>query len=286
MGMVFARWPGVSSIATPYLAAAALLAAGMAAPRAARADSFVETYLNPGVTSVTASTVCSVSNCAIGTETFNSDAAGDYAGKTLTTDFGTGGQITGTIAGNFQIDTPNQYGGASGNYAVTFDHNSGYSVTLSNAANGGGGVNYFGMELSALDPGNNLAFYNGNTLVATYTPQDLINALGKCPNGYCGNPSAPYKGQDPNEQFAFVNFYDQTGTFNRIVFTEGKNFGGGYEADNFTVAYRTNTSTTSGNVVPAPLPAPGGTPLGALVLAAAGLLHRRLSWRRIGTAAA
>ena len=40
------------------------------------------------------------------------------------------------------------------------------------------GVNYFGYRLSALDTGNQLAFLKGGTVVGTFTPADLIAALG------------------------------------------------------------------------------------------------------------
>jgi hypothetical protein len=62
----------------------------------------------------------------------------------------------------------------------------------------------------------------------------------KLPVAYHGNSNANFLGQDPGEAFAFVNFYDTTGTFNKVVFTEGNNFGGGYESDNHTVGFYTS----------------------------------------------
>jgi len=252
---------------------AMVLLAGLGSPLAAHADTFTDTYLAPDVQTPNAAAACGgQTNCTIGTETFNELPTGNYSDQTISTNFGTNGAITGTIAGNFEINKADQYGGAggNGNYIVTFDHNTGYSLDLSTQA--GTGVNYFGMDLTALDAGNDLSFYNGNTLVGTYTPQNLITALGACPNGYCGNPNT---GQDPNEQFAFVNFYDQSGTFDRIVFTENASFGGGYEADNFTVAYRPDNTVTQGVVVPAPMSGLGATPLGFGVLGIAMFIRRR-----------
>lgn len=262
------------SMITRQLGVAATLAA-LLAPGLAHADRFVATYMGPGVQSVTADQVCSVSGCVLGTETFNSAATGNYSGRTLSTDFGTGGRITGTMTGNYQIKQADQYGGAGGkgNYAVTFDHNTGYTLSLNNA---GKGVNYFGMNLMAIDPGNNLEFYSGNELVATYSSADMVKALGLCPGGpYCGNPAGPYQGWNGREQYAFVSFYDQKGTFDRIVFSEGKNYGGGFEADNFTVAYRSDTSRTPGTVLPAPLPPVGGSLLGSAMLGLAAWRRRR-----------
>jgi len=276
MGLMFKvqRPPGRRRL-RQVAALAMMMLAG--APLAARADTFTETYLAPDVQTPNAASACAgQSNCTIGTESFNELATGSYTGQTISTDFGTNGAITGTIAGNYSINPADQYGGAGGkgNYIVTFDHAAGYSLDLSTKA--GTGVNYFGMDLTALDAGNDLAFYNGNTLVGTYTPQNLISSLGSCPNSYCGNPNT---GQDKTEQFAFVNFYDQTGTFNRVVFTENAAFGGGYEADNFTVAYRSNNTVTQGSIVAAPMPGLGATPLGFGVLGIGMFFRRRRASR-------
>lgn len=267
------------------VAAAALLVGLSAAPAAQAADSFIQTYLSPGAQALDQSVVCAgTSICVMGLETFNDIAPKNYAGTAgFTSALGTGGMITATFSGNFQIVGKDVYGGAAnvGRYVTTFDHGAGYSVNLAHDKSLPG-VNYFGMWLSALDGGNYLDFYRGNQLVYTYTPADLIDALGSCPNGYCGNPNT---GANTNEQYAFINFYDQSGTFDRIVFHEDRSYGGGYEADNFSFGYR-NPNLPFGTVVevegasPAPLPALAGTPFG---LAAAALFMRR---RRKGPAAA
>jgi hypothetical protein len=257
-------------------ALAVIMVTGIAAPLSARADTFVESYLAPGVTTASSAAVCGgQTGCYLGTETFNELTPGSKSGTSYTTDFGSSGAVTATFTGNYSIAKADQYGGAgnTGNYAVTFDHSTGYTLSLATAA--GTGVNYFGMDLTALDAGNDVSFYNNNTLVATYTPSQMIAALGSCSSGtnaYCGNPVTK---QDSGEQFAFVNFYDQTGTFNKVVFTEGTNFGGGYEVDNMTVAYRATNLTVQGTVVPAPLPHLGATPIGAGILGVAAFFRRK-----------
>jgi hypothetical protein len=177
-----------------------------------------------------------------GVENFDSLAVQGYP-QSFTTSFGTSGAGS-TIAGTYaagsangiQINAADQYGGAggAGNYVVAFT-NTPYSLTLS--SNIPGGVNYFGYWLSALDKGNFVTFYgNGGQKLFTFDPSDVINAVNSSPNPnlFYGNPNAAYQGQDGGEPFIFLNFFDTTGTFSKVVFSE-VNFGGGYESDNHTV---------------------------------------------------
>ena len=227
-----------------------------------------ETYLAPGTEATSFQDICGgQATCSVGTETFNNMSTGDYttASTPITTNFGTYGAITGSISGNYTISPATQWGGANGtgNYIVTYS-SAGYTLNLNSTISPTGGVNYFGMELMSLDAGNNVSFYNGNTLVATYTPANLISALGSCPSSYCGNPNGPWQGANGTQQYAFINFYDTAGTFNKVVFTETPQVGG-YEADNFTVAYTAGASTIQGTIVPAPLPLLGASIPGILL---------------------
>jgi hypothetical protein len=167
-----------------------------------------------------------------GVETFDSLPKG--YGEHFKTDFGTGGKITG-VYNNVQINTPDQYGasGGVGKYAVAFQSDP-YELRLSTSLPGG--VDYFGYWLSALDPGNLVTFYSKGQELFQFRPQDVIDAINATGHAseYYGNPNANFLGQDGGEPFVFLNFFDDAGSFDKIVFQE-YNFGGGYESDNHTV---------------------------------------------------
>jgi len=203
------------------------------------ADPITVTYGAAGTMTPNATSVCgSTAGCTVGYETFSYAPQG--ALSSYTSNFSSGTGVASAYTGVYspiQVNPADQYGGAgdTGNYDVV----NGTSNTLTISRNGtGGGVNYFGIYISAADAGNELQFYNGSTLVYTYTAQNMMTALGSCANGtagnaYCGNPS-DYNA-DSGELFAYVNFVDTIGTFNTIVFTQ--NGGGGFESDNHAVAY-------------------------------------------------
>jgi hypothetical protein len=151
------------------------------------ADQFTVTYENPGIQSVVGlSGFCTGTTiCNYGQETFNS-----WNGSTpLTTDFGTGGLITGTYSGNIVRSVQNDYGGAGGTgyYADVVGQ---HSYTLNLTANGSDqapGVNYFGLWFSALDAGNLMQFYDKGVLLYSFTPAKFISLVGACPGGgFCG----------------------------------------------------------------------------------------------------
>jgi hypothetical protein len=239
----------------------------------AHADAFNITYEPPGVENVNQAALCAnlgSGPCTVGVENFNERSVG--TGETFTTNYGTGGTITGTYK-NVQITAADQYGGAggTGNYAVAFTSTS-YQVNLSTTLSTG--VNYFGFWLSALDVGNTVSFYRNGVDVYDFTPSQVIASLGTCTstNPYCGNPNSGFSGQDSSEQFVFVNFYDLAGSFDSIHFNE-VNFGGGYESDNHTVGY-----VTAETGIQAPEP----SSIALFLTGACGLfaLRRRLTGRR------
>ena len=238
------------------------------------ADTFVPTYESAGVQLPVQSAVCpGAGTCVIGTETFDTLPAQTGG---FTTDFGTGGRITGTYSGPYQLNDADQYGGVggAGRYPVIFPTQGSYTLTLTTDIAGGvPGVNYFALWFSALDQGNLLQFYRDDTLLYSFTPADFIALVGACPgpNPFCGNPTATFHGQDSAEQFAFLNFYDTTGFFNKVVFTQTS--GGGFESDDHTVAYM-NPPTPQGNNFSTPEP-------GSLaLLGAGGILVAFLARRR------
>lgn len=206
---------------------------------------FLVTGEPPGIQTPDVASICPGGDCQIGTETFDARPTG--AGQTFTTDFGTHGAITGTY-NNVQINPADVFGGAgrAGNYAVAYP-GSPYSLDLTTTLPTG--INYFGYWLSALDRGNSVAFYNGGTKVYSFNPTDFTKLTGPCPNPYCGNPNPP--GGDSGEPYAFLNFFDNGGTFDRIVFSENVP-GAGYESDNHTVGFATGISGTPINAVTEP----------------------------------
>ncbi len=144
------------------------------------------------------------------------------------------------------------------------------------------GINHFGLQISALDAGNKLAFYRAGVQVGQYGPADMIQQAGACPNGsnpYCGNPTT---GQDAGEQFAYINFFDLSGYFDEVKLTETG--GGGFESDNYTVGYfdtgaMLQTATVSD--VASAVPEPSSTGLLLSVLAALlGLAAWQRRWRQ------
>ena len=215
----------------------ALIAAGAAATL--RADAIVATYDAATVQAATGATLCgTATKCDIGEETFNSWNGTVPYTSTYSTSLddvgGLTGSFTGTYTGSLTESNTYEWGGAGGTGYYPTVTNSTYTLNL--AVSGTiPGVNYFGLWLSALDAENEIQLYNGTTLVYTFTAAQIIATMGACPSGtnpYCGNPN---NRQDTNEQFAFLNLYDETGFFTKVVFTEPDS--SGLESDNHTVGY-------------------------------------------------
>jgi hypothetical protein len=219
----------------------------------ARADVFNITYEAPGIEN----TLLPVAGG--GVETFNAEPTGF---QTFTTGFGA---ITGTYT-NVQVNSADQYGGSggTGNYAAAFT--TPYALTLSS------GVNYFGFWLSAVDPFNTITFYDNATTVGSLTGAQVTAALSGN-SAYFGNPDANFQNDDSGEVYAFINFVDETGTFNKIVFSE-TNSCCGFESDNDTIGM---ISTATRNVIPAPEPATGALLLVGLVGTAFAMRRRSVS---------
>ncbi len=221
------------------------------------ADQLAQTYLQPKVEAVSSAQLSPASSSVtpyFGTEIFNELPTGTTG---FTTNFNTGtmsgnlgNNITGTFSGSFTIAPHDQYGGAlgAGNYITTSSvTGSDLKLTHTNALPG---INYIGMQISALDAGNTLTFYRAGVQVGQYTPANLIQQVGACPstsNGYCGNPTTS---ENANQQYAYVNFFDLSGYFDEIKFTE--TCCGGFESDNYTVGYVDANAVFQATNVPEP----------------------------------
>jgi hypothetical protein len=247
-----------------------------AAPFAWAGNPFAVTYEAPGVETANTTLLCSGSgSCVMGTETFNEQSVSGSP-TSFSTNFGTGGLISGTYSGVL-VSGPTQYGGenGTGNYANATSSQP-YTLSLTSSASVGG-IDYFGIWVSAMDVGNVISFYNNGVLVYSFNPTSTFNSiLGTCsttPSAYCGNPSGPYRSADASEHFAYLNFYDTVGSFNEIVFSENPNTGD-FESSDQTVGHYSAQSGLS-------VPEPASIGLLAMGLLGSGILFvRRRSARR------
>lgn len=237
------------------LTVASLMAAAVVTP--AGATTITPTFGAAKAETVDQTALCAgTTTCVVGIETFNTRTVSNFTNG-FTTDFGTGGTITGTYASvgtpNLKLYANDAYGGSTtpvsstGQYAYPELFSGSYQLTLTTS--GVPGVNYFGLWISALDSNNDLKFYSNGTLVLDFTPtlmKSYINAMSN-KAAYYGNPE---NGLDTSEAFAFVNFISTDGTFDKVLFTNSGN--SGFESDNDTVAYRTPSSVVFGNAIPEP----------------------------------
>jgi hypothetical protein len=228
-----------------------------AAALPASASAFTLTYEAPGVQNTTATF------SAVGVETFNERSVSN--GQTFTSTFGSTG-ISATYSG-VDIRSADEYGGAGGTGKfASASYSDPYSVTFSTP------VDYFGYWLSALDAGNVVSFYNGSTLEATFNAGTIFGSAVKGDSAYFGNPNTAYLKQDSAQPYAFVNFYDTTGTFNKVVFSESSPNDGDYESDNQTVGIY---KSIGGTVISVPEPSSWAL----MSLGLVGLLGRRIRRR-------
>ncbi|MEH2330526.1 Npun_F0296 family exosortase-dependent surface protein [Nostoc sp.] len=81
-------------------------------------------------------------------------------------------------------------------------------------------LNYFGIDWGAISSGNVFSFYKGDTLIKSFTTEDV-------------NPVAPiHASQHGGEGNGYLHFYSDSSKdiFNKIVITQAG--GGGFESDN------------------------------------------------------
>ena len=137
------------------------------------------------------------------TETFDSVGAVVITGAGYTSP-----TIGGTYLGG-QVIGANQYGGAGGTgYYDVVGLNTSNPALLSQTLTFTAEKTYFGMWWSAGDAANVLEFYNGTTLIDTFTVGTVLSLLGPA---YSANPNPP-PGRNNGEKYAYLNFTGTGGT--------------------------------------------------------------------------
>lgn len=245
-------------IAGGTVAAALALFAG----QDASAGPITPTYLAATVQTPNFTTTCgSATSCFYGTETFANWAGGAFNStfQTGTSNFNATNYINGAYSAGGDVNwtraPADQYGGANGTlpYPELFGRTApvdAYTLTLTHSANIPG-VNYFGIWITAIDAKNGIQFYNNGQLIYSFGSTDLQTALGACnlTNLYCGNPTLPFKGQNPNELYAYINFFDTVGYFDQVILYNPA--GQGLESSNHAVAF-INPLVVNGTTFTAP----------------------------------
>lgn len=236
----------------------ALLAGGLLSAAPLSATTIIFTYENPGVQATT------VAGAA--TETFDS-VSGPLNGFAASN----GGTYTGG-----QVIGANQYGGAGGNtnYLVSgLQSEPSLQVTTVTFASP---KTYFGLWWSAGDGANTLEFYQGATLLNTFTVDSILSSINGglgLPASYYGNPTAPFSGQNSGEPYVYLNFTsDDALGFDSIKLVNLQT--SGFETDNHSTFDK--VIVPPGNSVGVP---EGGSILAILGLSLAGMVGLRRKQR-------
>ncbi len=235
-----------------------LLASGLLSGASVSATTITFTYENAGVqaTSVVGAT----------TETFDSftGALNGYVSSN-------GGTYTGG-----QVIPADVYGGAggNGNYAVSgLQADPALQVMNVTFASP---KTYFGLWWSAGDVANTLEFYQGATLLNTFTVASIlgsVNGGAGLPATYYGNPTAPFLGEVSSEPYVYLNFTSSDAFgFDKIRLVNLTR--SGFETDNHSTYDQ--VITPPGNSVGVP---EGGSTLAILGLGLTGLAGLRKKMR-------
>lgn len=183
----------------------------------------------------------------------------------------------------------NQYGANTGNYvALGAQSGSSAPVTLQLA----GGNSYFGFSWNAGDVNNEISFYNGSQMVGYYSTatvtgllkQPTVTALDGTTytsSQYYGQPGTRLNSGEP---YAFINFIDTAGTFDKVVFGNSHTTGTGFESDNHTIRLNAPNAANSFVFVGSATPEPGSVGLFIGLGISAGIFLKRRRVRRTGNA--
>ncbi|WP_414755496.1 PEP-CTERM sorting domain-containing protein [Anabaena sp. CCY 9910] len=129
-------------------------------------------------------------------------------------------------------------------------------------------LNYFGIDWGAISNNNTFSFYNGDTLIKSFTTQDV-------------NTVAPISAaQHGGERNGYLHFYSESRNdlFNKIVISQASTDGGGFESDNHS--FKIGNGRFKG-FDPQSVPEPGMT-LG--MLAVGGLFLRQHKKQKLQSA--
>ncbi len=193
------------------------------------------------------------------TETFEEYSLGTHTTDLVgPTDFGT---YLLDATHKLSVQANNQYGAGTGQYiALGSQSGSSTPVTLQLAHS----QSYFGFSWNAGDRNNQLFFYNGSQLVGSYSTATVTSLLSKpsvtALNGQTYQSSAyygqPTTHQNAGEPYAFMNFIDSGGSFDKVVFGNSNTQSTGFESDNHTIRTDAPPPDTSfvyvGSAVPEP----------------------------------
>jgi hypothetical protein len=225
---------------------------GLSSPNVASAVTI--TYENPNIFSASASVgttkqvdfeSATLGNTPNYTVNFVDSASGhDYVATydlLKVTNYGSGSQTAGA--------------GYSGQFATNIDDGANKVLTTNltfadtTAGNNAAGIEYFGLFYSSLDANNQLTFYDGSTILAQFTFQNIPQLLNNTP-GFVGGPYT--------QEGVFFNFYADAGEkFTKIQFSQLG--GGGFESDNHTFRVPEALAISGTGVNPAGLKVTAGT---------------------------
>jgi hypothetical protein len=155
-----------------------------------------------------------------------------------------------SVIGTYAATPTNPFNIESGAFSWSFDGTTHFAVGVQSGTTNPAILNfaspqtYFGFGWAAGDNNNRMSFYNGATLIGTFSTAD-VNGILSGPtvtaiNGSVYN-SSDYLGQPANptintgENYAFINFIASgPTTFDRIEFYN-TDVGSGFESDNHTI---------------------------------------------------
>ena len=225
-------------------------------------------------------------------ETFNGFTAGTFTSLTSTSITSVTATYTsgGTTTPKPSVNANDIYAASTGSgqyLAIT----PGDTVTLTLSA----AVPYLGIDVAAIDSGNNISFYDANnSLIGTFNAGTIntlfpnnttstvtaVNGTTYNTNKYYGQPTAATppaaSGNNAAQAYAYLHFFGQNGTtIKSVVFSESA--GGNFETENDSVL--TTAPTVDGTFVSVgavPEPGVGATiAAGCLGLLALSRLSRR-----------